>query len=67
MSDFTMPRARQMAIQNSPEEYLPIAMYTIGCHLDKIDSDSIDGLIAVLECELRERAASKGRKVATYW
>ena len=55
MKQFTMTTLRMEDIQQNPDKYLPIAMYSIGCHVQHMERKAVEGLIAALQYELRER------------
>ena len=55
MNQYNMTEHDMASVQVNPERYLPIAMYAIGCHMQHMERKAIEGLIAALEYELRER------------
>ena len=52
---YTLEEARILDIQSDASKYLPIAMYAIGCHMDEMTNEELEGLMYSLSTELRER------------
>jgi hypothetical protein len=42
-------------IQFNPEKYLPLVMYTIGCHCQRMTKVQVKTLISELNYEMRQR------------
>jgi len=56
---YTLEQNRIEDIQKDPSKYLPIAMYTIGCHMSEMTDKELEGLMYALSTELQERDHAK--------
>lgn len=57
---YNLPLARMKSIEVNPEEYLPVAMFTLGCHMDRLTDDDLIGLIETFASVLYSRRQSAG-------